>query len=1016
MNATLLRILGLATVLALSLPASAGRSQIVASDFEQGMTGWIAVDDGSHSGRTSKPEMISLALSDTAASGKRGLEISFHPGQGWANAGLQLQNQAGTWAEMRVDEVAFMMKGDGSDKQVKIGLQTWCDDLMTPTMFDAPVSLKDTSWHEVVIPLSEFQRSNPSHPLRLPSLISFQVNGSGEIGPAKLWIDDVRARSAHGDGRYAVGPLDKQIAERPPVKALPRFGNWMWPGRDENAMKQCLALGIQFSSTDDTILQQQRVWLAGIVTSYSVGRPSGPDITSGLGLTDADMDQDAQGRPTGEGIQSSVFLPAVADRFYDYVRSRVHPLRNAPWVASFVLSSPISMYGEAHYAPSTAYQYAVFSRPAKASFRSWLKREYMDDLPSVSRAWGKPFKSWDEIIPPDGHRIGSAGIDIRTEWSDFIHWYNWWLDEVTRRSLEVARSETKKPVAAMLGGMKIGYGQGISLGNIGRVVRMLGKVKPSFLDDTDGETLFSTKYTSAACALYGVDLMIEHVGPPGLEVFHQYNMLLNSLNCGAGHLHLSHLGELFDPNHWFSRTWKNLAPLVPRYRTAYRKTDAAIFHSYMTSWYRADKSNPDAVNLYDSTNTLWTPDKGYPSWGRALAAPDVVDDTMVEDGALNGRKLLVIPNSSVTVTSRKAVDAIRKWVNGGGTIIGSGQGCLAYTVEDDRSLKATPGLAGLVDAPKSASGRIERQVGKGRVILYMTPADPSVKGASGKPFVDEMMPVLEREADRAGVRRWCNADPEHKTNLIYCGRDLNSGRHLFTADFTKYARNSLKDAIFLTDGSVEFTFDPSLTGEAELVGITDSFERCEGGKAEYNAQAHTLIIRFTLPGRLKLTFGKGQSGLAVAKHSLLLWQNGDLVLRPSGGYGIAQTQEPVSVTSDGRLDPAEVQMPYIIHGNLHRGEFGRGPTFRLSLAKPGSVTVHVNSVPAHVILVMMLDGKETLRADLPSKDGKIDPFANEYNQDFTIQVPAGVHDVRIDNLGDDWVCVDRYVFEGLGLR
>jgi len=39
----------------------------------------------------------------------------------------------------------------------------------------------------------------------------------------------------------------------------------------------------------------------------------------------------------------------------------------------------------------------------------------------------------------------------------------------------------------------------------------------------------------------------------------------------------------------------------------------------------------------------------------------VVDDVMLEDGALAGRKLLVIPNFSVTVTSRKAVEALRQW-------------------------------------------------------------------------------------------------------------------------------------------------------------------------------------------------------------------------------------------------------------------------------------------------------------------------------------------------------------------
>ncbi len=417
----------------------------------------------------------------------------------------------------------------------------------------------------------------------------------------------------------------------------------------------------------------------------------------------------------------------------------------------------------------------------------------------------------------------------------------------------------------MIGGPKVGFNQGISLGNVGPVVRMLGKLRPAFFNDTDAQTLFSTRYTRAACSQYGVELMQEHVGPPHLQVFHQYNMALNVISCGADHVHLAHLGELFDDKHWFSKVWKDLAPLVLRYHTGYHKSDAAMFHSYMTSWYRPDRSNADTVRLYDSTNTLWTPESGYPSWGRALGSPDVIDDAMIEDGALAGRKLLVIANSSVTVTSRKAVEAIRKWVMDGGTLVGFGKGCLAYTVEADRSLTSTPGMAGMLPsawtaaAQKDGAAKVEQKIGKGRAVLFLKPADPELKDAEGKRFVDDMMPVLRAEADRCGVRRWCESGGGYDANLLYCGRDLNSGRHIFTIDLIRSARNNAPDAVFYTDRSFDLTFDPSLEGDAELVGITNSFESCTGGTAEYNQDAHTLIVRFKLPGKLTLRFGKGPS-------------------------------------------------------------------------------------------------------------------------------------------------------------
>jgi len=64
---------------------------------------------------------------------------------------------------------------------------------------------------------------------------------------------------------------------------------------------------------------------------------------------------------------------------------------------------------------------------------------------------------------------------------------------------------------------------------------------------------------------------------------------------------------------------------------------------------------------------------------------------------------------------------------------------------------------------------------------------------------------------------------------------------------------------FWTDRTFTFTFDPSLTGEAELIGLTNSFENCAGGQAQFDLQSHILKVQFNLPQTLKLTFGKAQS-------------------------------------------------------------------------------------------------------------------------------------------------------------
>lgn len=859
----LLLVLSLCTFTTAVFPAPATAAQVrrplPLSDFEQGIAGWVTNDAIKHSGKTQDTPLVSITPSAEARGGTGSLQITFHPGQGWAGAYIPLAAVCDQWAAAGVDELAFWMKGDGQAKEITIDIQAW-NDQHVPAFFGVRVSLQDTAWHEVVIPLAQFQAANPGTALRVPSFHAFQVDGTGEIGPATLWLDDLVARNAHGQGApFAVGPLDAKLRRLPPARRLPRLGMWGFPPLTPEGLALARELGLQFGSNSDTRLQQEFAFVEGLASNDCPGRP-GNELLAGLGLTDEDMDQDAEGHRTAEGVESAVFAPVVLDRFCNYVADRVRSRKDARHVSSFMLSSPISMYGEVHYAASTAGQYAVFSRPAKANFRAWLRRQYHDDLRALSKAWGQPVTDWMAIVPPTGPS-GSGGLDTRTAWSDFMHWYNWWLEEVTRRSLQAARAETAKPLAVMMGGPKIGLSQGIALGNIGPIVKLLGQVKPAFFSDTDSQTLFSCRYSRAACSQYGVDLMLEHVGPPYLHRFHQYNMALNILACGADSAHLAQTGQLYDPKHWFGPTWLGLAPLVLRTRTGYLKSDAAIFHSYMTSWFRPERSNADCVRLYDGTNTLWFPEKNYPSWGRALGSPDVVDDVMIEDGALAGRKLLVIPNSSVTVTSRRAVEALREWVRQGGTVVGFGEGCLAYTIEPNRSVRATPGLAGLLspDALKAAGSDpaacAEATVGRGRAVLYRTPA------ADG-PFLREAMGLLEREADRAGVRCWCRADPEHAVNVMYAGRDRNSGRHLFVADVTRSVRNDPPEAEadFWTDRGFDFTFDPSLTGEAELVTLTNSFESCRGGTAQYDAASRVLTVRFHLPGTLTLTFGKARTG------------------------------------------------------------------------------------------------------------------------------------------------------------
>ena len=57
----------------------------------------------------------------------------------------------------------------------------------------------------------------------------------------------------------------------------------------------------------------------------------------------------------------------------------------------------------------------------------------------------------------------------------------------------------------------------------------------------------------------------------------------------------------------------------------------------------------------------------------------------------------------------------------------------------------------------------------------------------------------------------------------------------------------------------------------------------------------------------------------------------------------------------------------------------------------------------------MIDGVEVLRQDIRDKDGSNDSSLHELDQDFAV-VPRGKHRIAVDNLGNDWVAVDWFVF------
>jgi len=121
-----------------------------------------------------------------------------------------------------------------------------------------------------------------------------------------------------------------------------------------------------------------------------------------------------------------------------------------------------------------------------------------------------------------------------------------------------------------------------------------------------------------------------------------------------------------------------------------------------------------------------------------------------------------------------------------------------------------------------------------------------------------------------------------------------------------------------------------------------------------------------------------------------------LVAPIAAGWGEKAPRNRFAIEPDGT-------MPHI--EDFTADLFGRGhpdwrnpPTITVNYPAPGKFIVHVSEA-AHAVLEIYLDGKPALR------DDSLGVPRTLIRRDFSIDVPAGKHEVRLVNAGGDWLCI-----------
>ena len=146
----------------------------------------------------------------------------------------------------------------------------------------------------------------------------------------------------------------------------------------------------------------------------------------------------------------------------------------------------------------------------------------------------------------------------------------------------------------------------------------------------------------------------------------------------------------------------------------------------------------------------------------------------------------------------------------------------------------------------------------------------------------------------------------------------------------------------------------------------------------------------------------------------------DVILAPqASAWNKPEAHGPFEIKADGSL--AGTRKPSsLLHGDGHR-DLRDPPTFAIAYPRAGTFVVRVGKVSRAGQLRIWVDDRLALDRALPCASGlgresafvqRWNLWETTYDQDFSVEIPAGAHRIRVDNAGKDWVTINRFVFTG----
>jgi hypothetical protein len=167
-------------------------------------------------------------------------------------------------------------------------------------------------------------------------------------------------------------------------------------------------------------------------------------------------------------------------------------------------------------------------------------------------------------------------------------------------------------------------------------------------------------------------------------------------------------------------------------------------------------------------------------------------------------------------------------------------------------------------------------------------------------------------------------------------------------------------------------------------------------------EPRNLYTHYKGPAALAAKIPFASANYKVASATVTGGGTADLNFSPGSDWGIAPANT-FTVAADGTLTPAAAQLCKFVYGSVWNTQNRNPPTFTVSYPVAGQFRVSTaGSIGNNARISIYLDGNLVLDQ------------AAAINSTYSINVAAGAHSIKVDNLGTDWLQVTSYIFTNLG--